>query len=181
MYIHSNYSKSCPELLTTDDQEIRSLTSQNTLTNLEFTNENLLRIKMWLTNKMWLNFRSFFWHFKACLRLCSTPQWKKSLYRKINSDINNWNVNWNYFDEDYLCVNSLDLGISIKELGYSNTDTNDSRLAIQFLKEFILNLAPECSQYEMAFVYTVKYRKITNERILLDQFIQNSQVFQTVV
>ena len=53
-HLQSNYSKKCPIFVnkTENSQEIQSLTWEKTLTNSEFTNENLLRIKMCLANKI---------------------------------------------------------------------------------------------------------------------------------
>ena len=103
----------------------------------------------------------------GCLKICKTPDWKIKLNKNINSDPHSWNkIEVNNVNE-FKCVNSLDIDSSIKEFGYaiSSMNTSNNLLAVQFRKKYMSSLrSPDCSNLEMAFRYTVNFKKVSNLR-----------------
>ena len=120
---------------------------------------------------------------KGCLRICSLPKWKQTLYDKINTGPHSWNKVPIDSEYKYSCVNAMEIENSIEAFGFgrlSNETSLLNRLQIQFVKKLMIELVSvDCADYEMNYKYSVMYKQITGLDVL--DLEQSDSEYQIVV
>lgn len=120
----------------------------------------------------------------GCLRICSLPKWKKSLYDRINTGPHSWNkVPLNQSQTPLPCVNQLEIDNSLEKIGYTRVSNQTGAprvLQIQFTERFSSQLLTQsCSRLEMNFKYITTIREVLELANL--NYLDKSRVQTTVV
>ncbi len=114
---------------------------------------------------------------RSCLRICSLPLWKTSLYNGINTGPHSWNKLPLEPDLSLVeCTNSLQISDSIEAFGYTRTARDSSGssflLEVNYREALMAALvSPGCAHLETGYKYTVKYRQLTTDGLASLNFL----------